>query len=100
MAAVGIHLAAPCAVTIRPSPASSLGIDEPLAGTRARHNHSRAVAMVRELESAAEFLEGINDDLVALSLDLVQAMGATAERLTEIYATLPEGNFGEPLPGI
>lgn len=56
--------------------------------------------MVRELESAAEFLEGINDDLVALSLDLVQAMGATAERLTEIYATLPEGNFGEPLPGI
>lgn len=57
-------------------------------------------AMVRELERAAKFLEDVNDDFVALSVDMIQAMGATEERLSQIYASLHEDGFGEPLPGL
>lgn len=57
-------------------------------------------AMVRELERAAEFLEGVNGDFVALSLDMIQAMGATEERLAEIYTSLHASGFGQALPGL
>ena len=57
-------------------------------------------AMVRELERAVEFMESVNDDFVALSLDMVEAMGATEEVLSEIYERLPTGGFGDPLPGL
>lgn len=57
-------------------------------------------AMVKELERAAEFMEEVNDDFVALSVDMVRATGGTEERLAEIYETLQNADFGEPLPGV
>jgi hypothetical protein len=57
-------------------------------------------AMVHELERAAEFMEQVNEAFVGLSLDMIQAMGATEERLDQIYDKLHEGDFGEPLPGL
>jgi hypothetical protein len=57
-------------------------------------------AMVHELERAAECMEQVNDAFVGLSLDMIQAMGATEERLAEIYDKSHEGDFGEPLPGL
>jgi hypothetical protein len=57
-------------------------------------------AMVRELERAAEFMESVNDDFVGLSLDMIEAMGATEECLSEIYEELQTGDFGKPLPGL
>jgi hypothetical protein len=57
-------------------------------------------AMIRELQGAAGFLETVNADFEEISLHLVQVMGATEERLAEIYASLREDGFGEPLPGI
>lgn len=53
-------------------------------------------AMIRELQ---EFLEHVNAEFEALELDMAQALGATEEILAEIHASLPEGGFGESLPG-
>jgi hypothetical protein len=57
-------------------------------------------AMVYELERAAEFMEQVNDAFGGLSLDMVQAMGATEERLAKIYDKLHEGTSASRSQGL